>query len=65
MTFKKYFEEAFVSPFVSRNQQQGVINTGPDIGMTSNIINNSFPSNLKSTRVTLPIKKKIKKRKKA
>jgi hypothetical protein len=65
MTFKRYFEEEFISPFVSRSQQQSAINAGPDTGMTSNIINNTFPSSLKSTKVTLPTKKKIKKRKKA
>ena len=66
MTFKEYFEEAFVSPFVSRNMPQDYNNMGPDQGMTSGDLMNTFPSSLKSINVNLPTKKKkIKKKRKA
>jgi hypothetical protein len=58
MTFKEFYKEAFVSPFVSRNMQQAANNMGPDQGMTSNDINNTFPSSIKGIPVTLPTKKK-------
>ena len=66
MTFKEYFKEAFVSPFVSRNMSQASSNMGPDQGMTSGDLMNTFPSSLKSINVNLPTKKKkIKKKRKA
>jgi hypothetical protein len=65
MNFKKYFFEDFVSPFVSRSQHQNATNAGPDIGMTGNMINNTFPSSLKQVKVNLPVKKKKIKKKKA
>lgn len=65
MTFKEYFKEAFVSPFVSRNMPQASNNMGPDQGMTSGDLMNTFPSSLKSVNVNLPTKKKkIKKKRK-
>jgi len=66
MTFKEYFKEAFVSPFVSRSMPQASSNLGPDQGMTSGDLMNTFPSSLKSVTVNLPEKKKkIKKKRKA
>jgi len=65
MTFKEYFKEAFVSPFVSRNMPQASSNMGPDQGMTSGDLLNTFPSSMKSIAVNLPTKKKkIKKKRK-
>jgi hypothetical protein len=58
MTFKQYFTEAFVSPFISRSQKQLAVNTGPDQGKTVNDINNTFPSQQKTVRVVLPKKKR-------
>ncbi|NBW58118.1 hypothetical protein EBR43_10145 [bacterium] len=57
MNFKQFFEE-FISPFVQRNMPQAAINQGPDTGMTSGNINNTFPSYIKTTPVFLPRKKK-------
>jgi hypothetical protein len=65
MTFKEFYKEAFISPFVSRNMQQAANNMGPDQGMTSGDLLNSFPSSLKSVPINLPTKKKkIKKKRK-
>lgn len=65
MTFKEYYTEAFISPFVSRSIPQASSNMGPDQGMTSNDINNTFPSSIKGIPVNLPTKKKkIKKKRK-
>lgn len=64
INFKKFFTEEFISPFVSRSQPQLAINSGPDQGLTSNMINNTFPSSLKTIKVNLPRKKKKTKQKK-
>jgi len=58
INFQKFFVEEFISPFVSRSQPQLAINSGPNQELTSNMINNTFPSSLKSVKVTLPKKKK-------
>jgi len=58
MTFLQYYKEAFISPFVSRSQKQFTVNSGPDQGMTSGDIQNTFPSRQKTVRVKLPKKKK-------
>lgn len=63
MTFKQFYFEAFISPFVSRSQPELVVNAGPDQGMTSGDLQNTFPSKMSSVKVNLP-KKKIKKQKK-
>lgn len=61
INFKEFFSEKFISPFVSRAQQQNAINKGPDIAMTSGDINNTFPSTVKTVKINLP--RKIKKKK--
>lgn len=61
INFKRFFSEKFISPFVSRVQQQNALNKGPDIAMTSGDINNTFPSTIKTVKIKLP--KKIKKKK--
>jgi hypothetical protein len=60
MTFLEFYKEAFISPFVSRSQKQFSVNSGPDQGMTSGDIANTFPSKQKLVRVKLPKKKKKK-----
>lgn len=64
MTFKQYFKEAFISPFVSRSMPQASINTGPDQGMTAGDSANTFPSSLKKINIKFKARKKIKKQKK-
>jgi hypothetical protein len=63
MNFKQFFNEEFVSPFVQRTMGQNAINSGPDAGMTSGNINNTFPSSVNTVGIKLP-KKKIKRKKK-
>ncbi|NBW57283.1 hypothetical protein EB118_20115 [bacterium] len=64
MNFKQFFYEEFISPFVQRTMSQNAINAGPDTGMTSGDINNTFPSSVKTTPIILPKKKKKIKKKK-
>jgi hypothetical protein len=64
MTFLEFFKETFISPFVSRSQNQTAFNTGPDQGMTSGDQQNTFPSKMQQIDVKLPAKKKTKKQKK-
>jgi len=63
MNFKSFYHEKIISPFVQRTMPRNAINTGPDAGMTSNMINNTFPSAIKMLPIKLPQKKKIKKKK--
>jgi hypothetical protein len=58
MTFLQFYKEAFISPFVCRSQKQFFVNSGPDQGMTSGDIQNTFPNRQKTVRVKLPKKKK-------
>ena len=60
MTFKDYYKEAFVSPFVSRSQPELAINAGPDMQLTSRDALNTFPSKLNTVKIKLPKKKKKK-----
>lgn len=62
MTFKDYYREAFVSPFVSRTQPELAINAGPDMQLASRDVLNTFPSKLSIVKIKLPKKNKSKKK---
>ncbi|NBP01006.1 MAG: hypothetical protein EBU90_12885 [Proteobacteria bacterium] len=62
MTFKEFFKEAFISPFVSRSMQQTALNVGPDQNMTAGDMLNTFPSGLKKINFKLKSKKTKKKK---
>lgn len=54
---KKLLEDFNVLP-----QTQYASNSGPDIGMTTGDMNNTFPSKMSKVTISLPSKKRVKKK---